>query len=67
MQALSLSIKLFASIIIDFIINLFSSTNILIKVVYNLILVIVNKYTKFARYISYIKNINILKLFKLFI
>jgi uncharacterized membrane protein len=53
---------LFKSIFINFIINLPLNRNPLIKTIYNLVLVIINKYIKVFKYITYNKTINALKL-----
>jgi uncharacterized membrane protein len=53
---------LFKSIFINFIINLPLNRNPLIKTIYNLVLVIINKYIKVFKYITYNKTINALEL-----
>ena len=53
---------LFKSIFINFIINLPLNRNLFIKIVYNLVLVIINKYIKVFKYITYNKTVNALEL-----
>ena len=55
MLVLPLLSKPFELISIDFIIDLPYSINKTIDIVYNLILVIINRYTKISKYISYKK------------
>jgi hypothetical protein len=62
MLGLLLLKRLFKSIFIDFIINPPPSRNPLIKTIYNLILVIINKYIKVFKYITCNKTINALEL-----
>jgi hypothetical protein len=53
---------LFKFIFINFIINLPLSKDPFTKTIYNLILVIINKYIKVFKYITYNKTVNALKL-----
>jgi hypothetical protein len=53
---------LFKSISINFIINLPPSKDPFIKTIYNLILIIINKYIKVFKYIAYNKTVNALEL-----
>jgi hypothetical protein len=52
----------FKSIFINFIINLPLNRDPLIKIIYNLILVIINKYIKVFKYITYNKIVDALEL-----
>jgi hypothetical protein len=61
MLSLLLLKGLFKSIFIDFIINLPPSKDPFIKTIYNLILVIINKYIKVFKYIIYNKTVNALE------
>ena len=67
MLTLPLLSKLFKSILIDFITDLPYSINKTISVVYNLILVIVNQYTKISKYILYKKITSVEDLTDLFL
>jgi hypothetical protein len=62
MLSLLLLKGLFKSIFINFIINLPLNKDLFIKTIYNLILVIINKYIKVFKYITYNKTIDALKL-----
>jgi hypothetical protein len=53
---------LFKSISINFIIDFPLNKDPLIKTIYNLVLVIINKYIKVFKYITYNKTINALEL-----
>jgi hypothetical protein len=53
---------LFKSIFINFIIDLLPSKDPFTKTIYNLVLVIINKYIKVFKYITYNKIINALEL-----
>jgi hypothetical protein len=53
---------LFKFIFIDFIINLPLNKDLFIKTIYNLILIIINKYIKVFKYIAYNKTVDVLKL-----
>jgi hypothetical protein len=52
----------FKSIFINFITNLPLNKNPLTKTIYNLILVIINKYIKVFKYIAYNKTVDALEL-----
>jgi hypothetical protein len=67
MLALPLLSKPFKSISIDFIIDLPCSINKTIGIVYDLILVIINRYTKISKYILYKKTTSIEDLTDLFL
>jgi hypothetical protein len=67
LQTLPLLSKLFKLIIIDFIIDLPPSTNTTIDVVYDSLLVIIDRYTKVARYILCYKTTTAEELAELFI
>jgi hypothetical protein len=62
MLSLLLLKGLFKSIFINFIINLPLNKDLFIKTIYNLILIIINKYIKVFKYITYNKTIDALKL-----
>jgi hypothetical protein len=62
MLSLLLLKRLFKSIFINFIINLPLNKDPLIKTIYNLVLIIINKYIKVFKYITYNKIVNALKL-----
>jgi hypothetical protein len=53
---------LFKSIFINFIINLPLNKDLFIKTIYNLVLVIINKYIKVFKYITCNKTVNALEL-----
>ena len=67
MLALPLLSKLFELILIDFITDLLRSINKTTGVVYDLILVIINQYTKILKYILYKKTTSIEDLTDLFL
>ena len=67
MLVLPLLSKLFKLILIDFITDLLYNINKTISVVYNLILVIINQYTKISKYILYKKTTSIKDLTNLFL
>ena len=67
MLALPLLSKLFKSILMDFITDLPYSINKTTGVVYDLILVIINQYTKILKYILYKKTTSIEDLTDLFL
>jgi hypothetical protein len=62
MLGLLLFKRLFKSIFINFIINFSLNRNPFIKTIYNLILIIINKYIKVFKYIIYNKTINAIEL-----
>jgi hypothetical protein len=52
----------FKSIFIDFIIDLLLNRDPFTKTIYNLVLVIINRYIKVFKYITYNKTVNALEL-----
>jgi hypothetical protein len=62
MLSLPLFKGLFKFIFIDFIIDFPLSKDLFTKIIYNLVLVIINKYIKVFKYIAYNKTINVLEL-----
>ena len=56
MQAIKILIALQKDIAIDFIIKLLGSTDLAIKVKYNVILIIMDRFTKYTKIISYKKE-----------
>jgi hypothetical protein len=62
MLSLLLLKGLFKFIFINFIINLPLNKDPFIKTIYNLVLVIINKYIKVFKYITYNKMVDMLKL-----
>jgi hypothetical protein len=62
MLSLPLLKGLFKSIFIDFIIDLLLNKDPFTKTIYNLVLVIINRYIKVFKYITYNKTVNALEL-----
>ncbi len=59
MQSLKVSEEAWKSIILDFIIKLSLSKNLIINISYNSILIITNRLTKYAYFINYLEIFNI--------
>jgi hypothetical protein len=57
MRSLKTLIDALKSIALDFIIKLLPSKKVLIKIIYDLILIIINRLTKYVYFISYKKDL----------
>ena len=62
----SKNVKLFHTVIMNFIINMFSAKNLYIKKTSDAILMLINKLIKHVTYIAIIKNLNAENLINIF-